>query len=94
MKVFLKIVLILICIPIILVLGLFIYDCNHNYKFDQIKENMKLCEARNILGKPDESKYFENEIMDVYYYFPLAEARFFYSKKDSTLISSWRTDAD
>ncbi|MCD9854200.1 hypothetical protein LUD75_05765 [Epilithonimonas sp. JDS] len=94
MKLFRKIVLILICIPILFFVGFYVYDFNHNYKFEQIKENMKIGDARNIVGKPDESKYFGNEIMDVYYYFPLAEARFFYSKSDSTLIRSWRTDAD
>lgn len=55
---------------------------------------MRISDARKTLGKPDESKYFGNEIMDVYYYFLIAEAIFFYSKKDSTLLRSWRTDAD
>lgn len=86
-------VLSLACILAFFILGFRIYESNHKYKFTQIKKGMKLSEARTILGKPDESKYFNNDIMDVYYYFP-AEARFFYSKKDSLLTRSWRTDFD
>ena len=94
MKSALKFVLAVICVPILFVLGFYIYYFNHKYKFSQIKKSMKIAEARSILGNPDESKYFGNEMMDVYYYFPTAEARFFYSKNDSLLIRSWRTDAD
>lgn len=94
MKSFIKIFLSLISIPVLFILGFSIYYLNHRYKFSQVKEGMKIPESRKILGNPDESKYFGNEIMDVYYYFPTAEARFFYSKKDSVLINSWRTDAD
>jgi hypothetical protein len=86
-------VLVLGCILVSFILGFCIYGSNHKYKFTQIKKGMKLSEARTILGKPDESKYFEGDIMDVYYYFP-AEERFFYSRKDSLLNRSWRTDFD
>ncbi len=71
-------VLSLICILAFFILGFCIYEANHKYKFTQIKKGMKLSKARTILGKPDESKYFNSDIMDVYYYFP-TEARFFYS---------------
>jgi len=94
MKLLLRIILIVISIPIIFLLGFFIYDSNHKSKFFQIKDRMKLSNAREILGSPDETSYYNNDIMDVYYYFPMAEARFFYSKKDSTLVRSWRTDVD
>ncbi|PZU91388.1 MAG: hypothetical protein DI529_00940 [Chryseobacterium sp.] len=77
------------------ILSGFSIDYNsHTSKYAQIKEGMKLSDAREILGIPDESKYFNDDIMDVYYYFPTAEARFFYSKKDSLLNRSWRTDWD
>ena len=55
---------------------------------------MKMEDVRKIVGKPDETKPYEGEIMEVYYYFPSAESRFFYSKKDSILTRNWRTDFD
>ncbi|UQB67793.1 hypothetical protein [Epilithonimonas zeae] len=94
MKWLIRIILIVISIPIIFFLVFSIYYANHKSKFFKVKNGMQLSNARAILGNPDESKYYDNQIMDVYYYFPMSEARFFYSKKDSTLVRSWRTDAD
>lgn len=50
-KLFLKIVLALTCIPILFVLGFYIYTCNHKYEFHQVKEYMKIDKARNIIRK-------------------------------------------
>lgn len=69
-------------------------DDIHLQQFDICKKGMNIYQTRNILGKPDETKFFGGEIMDVYYYFPMAETRMFYSKKDSILVRSWHTDAD
>ena len=55
---------------------------------------MKMEDVRKIVGKPDETKPYEGEIMEVYYDFRSAESRFFYSKKDSILTRNWRTDFD
>jgi len=55
---------------------------------------MKMENVRKIMGNPDEIKPFDGEIMEVYYYFPNAESRFFYSKKDKILTRNWRTDFD
>ncbi|KQR93714.1 hypothetical protein ASG01_07555 [Chryseobacterium sp. Leaf180] len=69
-------------------------DAIHDRQFEKVKKGMNISECRNILGEPDESKIFDNYIMDVYYYFPMAEARFFYSQKDRKLRTTWRTDCD
>ena len=65
-----------------------------NKKFTKTKVGMKIEQVREIVGKPDEITTYNGEIMEVYYYFPAAESRFFYSKKDSILTRNWRTDFD
>ena len=69
-------------------------DAIHDRQFEKVKKGMDISECRNILGEPDESTRFDDDIMDVYYYFPMAEARFFYSQKDGKLCTTWRTDWD
>jgi outer membrane protein assembly factor BamE (lipoprotein component of BamABCDE complex) len=86
----------LACIFVILIITLIFntYDFNNNYKFGKIKEGMSISDCRNILGNPDKSQYYDNQVMDVYYYFPVGEARFFYSKNNKILTRSWKTDFD
>lgn len=75
-------------------MGIRVKDYIHLHEFENCKKGMSMKQTRNILGNPDETKFFGGEIMNVYYYFPMAETRIFYSKKDSVLVRSWHTDAD
>ncbi len=98
LKIVLKIVLKIILVLFVILILFFIFDNIYlkiqNNKFNKTKVGMKMEDVRKIVGKPDETKPYEGEIMEVYYYFPSAESRFFYSKKDSILTRNWRTDFD
>ncbi len=93
-KSFLKALLALIIIFIFLNSSFHLYLYIQNKKFNKTKIGMKMEEIRKFVGKPDEIKSYNGEIMEVYYYFPTAESRFFYSNKDSILVQKWHTDAD
>lgn len=94
LEIVLKIILALIIIFILMIIFLRTYLDIQNKQFNKTKVGMKMEEVRKIVGKPDEITPFNGEIMEVYYYFPNAESRFFYSKKDSILTRNWRTDFD
>ena len=93
-KIVLKIILALFIILILFITFDKLYLKIQNNKFNKTKVGMKMEDVRKIVGKPDEVKPYDGEIMEVYYYFPNAESRFFYSKKDSVLTRNWRTDFD
>ena len=94
LKIFLKAILALIIIFISINAFFHLYLYLQNRTFNKTKVGMKMENVRKIMGNPDEIKPFDGEIMEVYYYFPNAESRFFYSKKDSILTRNWRTDFD
>ena len=94
MKIIFALIVSIVILILILFFGIRLKDDIHLQQFENCKKGMDIHQTRNILGKPDETKFFGGEIMDVYYYFPMAETRIFFSKKDSILVRSWHTDAD
>ena len=94
LTIFLKAFLALIIIFISINAFFHLYLYLQNRTFNKTKVGMKMENVRKIMGNPDEIKPFDGEIMEVYYYFPNAESRFFYSKKDKILTRNWRTDFD